>query len=245
MRSLAVIPARSGSKRLPQKNIKLLMGHPLIAYTIEAARQSSSLSDFVVSTNCNETARLAEYYGAAVPFLRPEQLATDEVRNIDVVAHALDFMERESGVNYDVVVLLQPTSPIREKTHIDQVLSLFRNADCDSVASTAPPIAKRDHVVKYISPNSYLKSVTCPDFGDSVITPLLRYNAAIYAVRRDTFMRSRKLIGDQQLPFIMDKFCSVDVDELADFISAESVLEYVLSDPEKAEQIVHFFDKPF
>ncbi len=110
---LAVIPARGGSKRFPRKNIYVLRGHPLIAYTIKAAQDATKLTDFLVSTDDEEIAAAAKRYGAPVPFIRPSNISGDADRNTAVMRHALEFMEEKTGRRYDIIMLLQPTCPIR------------------------------------------------------------------------------------------------------------------------------------
>ena len=119
---IAVIPARGGSKRLPKKNITHVAGHPMVAYTIMAAKKASKITDWLVSSEDEEILRVAEEYDAPIPFKRPKELATDEVRNIEVTLHALGGMETEKKCKYDIIVLLQPTSPIRSSDHIDQAI---------------------------------------------------------------------------------------------------------------------------
>ena len=126
LNALGVIPARGGSKRLPRKNIKVLAGKPLIAYTIEAAKKSKHLTDYIVSSEDDEIISIAKEFGAPIPFIRPDALATDEIRNIDVVYHALNFMEAEKKIRYDIIVLLHPTSPIRDPKHIDYLSNLLK-----------------------------------------------------------------------------------------------------------------------
>ena len=119
---LGIIPARGGSKRLPRKNIRIVAGLPMIAHTIKAAQQATRLTDFLVSSEDREILDIAGQYGAPVPFERPVRLADDTVRNIDVVIHALEMMEQVKGVVYDLLVLLQPTTPIRDPQHIDDAV---------------------------------------------------------------------------------------------------------------------------
>ncbi len=122
---LGVIPARGSSKRFPNKNIRMLAGKPLIAWTIEAAQKAKRLTDYLVSSDALLIIDVARNYGAPVPFTRPSELATDTVRNIEVVAHALKFMESKKQIVYDIIMLLQPTSPIRNPVHIDKAVNML------------------------------------------------------------------------------------------------------------------------
>ncbi len=139
---LAVIPARGGSKRLPRKNILPLAGHPVIAYTIQAAAGAKRLTHWLVSTDDAEIAAVAKAYGAPVPFMRPAAIAGDKDRNSAVVRHAMEAMERTHGLRYDILMLLQPTSPIRKSAHIDEAVELLWASDLDTLASVKGPIYK-------------------------------------------------------------------------------------------------------
>src|ERR1043166_8872100 len=131
---LAVIPARGGSKRLPRKNIMLLQGHPVIAYTIKAAQDAARLTDWLVSTDDDENSGIARRYGAPVPFMRPADIAGDRDRNNAVLRHAIDWMEKARGVRYDIIILLQPTCPIRKSEHIDQAVELLWASPLETLA---------------------------------------------------------------------------------------------------------------
>ena len=205
---LGVIPARGGSKRLPRKNIKSLLGKPLIAYTIEAAQKADCLTDFVVSSEDEEILSVARKYGGPTPFVRPESLSGDEVRNIDTVMHAMNFMEKRAGKNYDILVLLQPTCPIRDASHINKAVTELWASDQHSAVSVKGPYKKRDPILKRINDDvlePYCKGSTLEDNH-----PFYLYNASIYAVKRDYFVKEKKLISHSQVPVIMDAFHSVE-----------------------------------
>ena len=133
-RVLALIPARGGSKGIPHKNIRLLKGHPLIAYSIAASKNSAYIDRVVVTTDDEEIARVACQYGAEVPFLRPAELATDYSKSIEALVHAVETLA-VSGDVYDSVVWLQPTSPLRRSAEIDAAIEVFYSHGCLGVAS--------------------------------------------------------------------------------------------------------------
>ena len=222
---IGLITARGGSKSIPRKNVKLLAGKPLIAWSIEAAQKAKRLTDYLLTSDALLITDIAKNYGAPVPFIRPPELATDTVRNIEVVAHALKFMETEKQIVYDIIVLLQPTSPIRNPAHIDQAVDILWESDLDSVASIKGPFKKRDPVLKAIR-NGVLEDY-CPVEDPADTEPFYIYNAALYAVKRDYFIKHNKLISQRQLPLIMDPIYSVDVDTEADFLMAETYLNYL------------------
>lgn len=223
-RVLSVIPARGGSKRLPRKNILKIGPHPMIAYSIMAARDAASVTDWLVSSEDDEIIEIAREYGAAVPFKRPQHLATDNVRNIDVVLHALEYMEKKAGETYDIIVLLQPTAPIRKASHIDEAVKLLWESDLPSLAAVKGPYQKRDPILKRIDEQGNLVSYRDNSEQDPR-EPFYIYNAALYAVKRDYFVNEKRFISEKQVPFVMDKFYSTDVDEMADLIVAEAYLQ--------------------
>ena len=222
---LGIIPARESSKRLPNKNIKMLAGKPMVAWTIEAAKKAKRLTDWLVSSDGSLIIDVAKKYGAPVPFVRPPELATDTVRNIAVVGHALKFMEAKMQITYDIIVLLQPTSPIRNPEHIDQAVDRLWESDLDSVVSVKGPFKKRDPILKAIR-NGTLEDY-CPVDDPAKAEPFYLYNAALYAVKRDYFIKHNKLISPRQIPLVMDAVYSVDVDTQADFLMAETYLNYL------------------
>jgi len=222
---LGVIPARGSSKRFPKKNIKLLAGKPMVAWTIKAAQQAKRLSDYLVSSDDPKTIEVAKEYGAPVPFIRPAELATDTVRNIAVVEHAMKFMEAKNRITYDILILLQPTSPLRLPAHIDQAIDLLWESDLDSVVSVKGPFKKRDPILKAVR-NGILEDYIPVD-DPAKVEPVYMYNASIYAVKRDYFVKHRKLISPRQVPLVMDTIHSVDVDTEADFLVAETYLNFL------------------
>lgn len=224
-RALGVIPARGGSKRLPRKNVKPLCGHPLIAWTIDAAARATRLTDWLVTSEDAEILDIARRYGAPTPFVRPAELAGDKVRNIDTVAHALEFMEAETGLEYDIVVLLQPTCPIRDPEHIDQAVDRLWASDLDTLASVKGPFKKRDPNLKGIRDG--VLEAFCPENDRSGIEPFYIYNAAIYSARREYFLREKKLISPRQVPLVMDEYHSADIDTEADFMVAEAFINHL------------------
>lgn len=225
-RVLAVIPARGGSKRLPRKNILEIDGHPMIAYTIMAARNATRITDWVVSSEDDEILQVAERYGATTPFKRPNNLATDNIRNIDVVLHALEHMENVSGQKYDIIVLLQPTAPIRKASHIDDAIERLWQSNLPSLAAVKGPFQKRDPILKRIDQDGNLVRY-CTNSELDPREPFYIYNAALYAVKRDYFVKERRFTSDKQVPFVMDKYCSTDVDDLADMTVAKIYLEMI------------------
>ena len=136
LKILALIPARGGSKGIKDKNIVDVCGKPLIAYSIDAAKNSKYVDDVVITTDSERIKEVAERYGADVPFLRPAELAADNSKTIDAVIHAVNTL-KEVGRNYDILILLQPTSPLRTVKEIDDAIELFINKGCADLASVS------------------------------------------------------------------------------------------------------------
>lgn len=139
VRVLGIIPARGGSKSIPKKNIALLAGKPMIAYTIRAAQRSRSLDAFLVSTDDPVIAAVARRYGADVPFLRPRRFARDLSPDIEYLEHALQWVRQHRGWRPEAVVILRPTAPLRIAEDIDRAVRLFRTSNCDSVRTVSSP----------------------------------------------------------------------------------------------------------
>ncbi len=226
---LAVIPARGSSKRLPRKNVRPLAGHPLIAYTIKAAQDATRLTDWLVSTDDNEIAEVARRYGAPVPFMRSAELAGDKDRNAAVVRCAMEFMEAERGYQYDILLLLQPTCPIRDPKHIDEAVERLWASELETLASVKGPIYKRDPYVKAVRNGILVPYNPAEDEEDW--EPCYTYNASIYAMKRDFLVREMKFVSQRSVPLLMDRFHSTDIDEEIDARIAELYFDYLGWDP--------------
>jgi CMP-N,N'-diacetyllegionaminic acid synthase len=211
---LAVIPARGGSKRLPRKNITELNGKPLIGYTIEASKQSNLITASILSTDDLEIQNVAKSLGANSPFLRPSHLATDTVRNSETMIHALEYMEQVNGVRYDAVLLLQPTSPFRTASHIDDAINTFLRSDADSLASIKGPYKKRDINLKRIVDKKMTNLI--PENEEYYI-----YNSAIYIIKRETLLLNKSFTSENETFLIMDERSSIDIDTPFDLKIAE------------------------
>lgn len=226
---IAVIPARGGSKRFPRKNIYPLRGHPLIAYTIKAAQDATKLTDWLVSTDDEEIAGVARRYNAPVPFIRPSSISGDTDRNNVVMRHALEFMEASTGRRYDIIMLLQPTCPIRSSAHLDEAVDLLWNSPLETLASVRGPIKKRDPYIKAIRNGvlePYNPAEDPKDFEGCYI-----YNAALYAMKRDFFLREMSFVSQRSVPLVMDRFHSADIDEKVDAVVAEAYFDFLGHDP--------------
>jgi CMP-N-acetylneuraminic acid synthetase len=220
---LGVIPARSGSVRLPKKNIRYLAGKPLISWTISAALNSRYVTEVIVSTDCAETAKLAKLEGASVPFLRPAELSGPEATSVAVVEHAISQM-RSMGKVYDYIALLQPTSPLRNFQHLDAAIGVLTSSNYPNLVS----VCEIDHPVEWaleVDQNLVVSEQSLRGFSSNRSQDLptrYRPNGAIYLVESEKFADKRKLIFDSEvLAYTMDKTASVDIDDIFDFELAE------------------------
>ena len=230
-RTVAVITARSGSKGIPRKNIKELLGKPLIWYTIEAAKNSQYLTRCLVSTDSEEIAAVAKDCGGDVPFLRPSELAHDSAPTIPVIQHALGWLEKNERKPYDYVMILQPTSPCRQAVDIDACIEKIVNTKADSVMSL---VELSDFSLKKLKKISY--DIILPLVEDEGRTSAARdklekvykRNCAIYLTRVSCLIAG-DLFGSVSRPYIMPVERSVDINTPADFAIAQYWLEKLRS----------------
>jgi CMP-N-acetylneuraminic acid synthetase len=226
MKILAIVPARSGSKRLPGKNTKVLNGKPLIQWTIESALGIDEISRVIVSTDCQYIANIAMQSGAEVPFLRPKELSTDTSSSSAVIKHALDYY-KDQGEIFDYVLLLQPTSPIRNKKNNEQAIALLRTKKADAIISVCkcehPPLWS-DILPESMSMERFI-SDKMKDSHSQNLPQSYRLNGAIYLSKVSRFYKEGTLfLSSNTYAYIMDNESSVDIDHNLDFLFAEVVL---------------------
>lgn len=222
MRVLGIIPARGGSKGLPGKNIKLLNGIPLIAYTIKEAIKSK-LEECIVTTDSEEIASISRLYGGNVPFIRPIEIATDNASSIDVVLHALNFMKEHKNKEYDAIMLLQPTTPFRDSEDINQALDLLIKSDADSVISVTSVGGTHPARMKFIKDGNLIDPPFVEEFegqNRQELKPMFIRNGGIYLTRINT-IKNGSFKGDISKAYVMPEKKSVNIDNIDDFEFAE------------------------
>lgn len=225
MRTLGIIPARAGSKGVPQKNIRVVGGYPLIYYSIWAARLSHLLSYFVVSTDDEKIAAIAEKYNAKV-IMRPPELATDECPLVPVIQHSLKNIEKQTKEEFKYIVVLQPTSPLRTSEDIDNSIDLLRKKRADSVISVYQvtdnhparmyKIVRKRLVPYEKEPHERLRQS---------LPKVYHRNGAIYACRRSLIKEWGILIGARPCPYVMPKVRSINIDDELDLIIADVLIQ--------------------
>ncbi len=227
MRIMAIIPARSGSKGLPGKNIKLLGRKPLIAWSIEQAKTSKYIDEVIISTDGEEISRIAKELGGNVPFLRPATLAQDNTPMIDVVAHVLNETEKPKGYLPDFVVLLQPTSPLRTLADVDAAIEmLVTNKTANAVVSVTE-VSESPYWMKTLTSEGFvedfLRNKKIYNRRQDVPT-VYRLNGAIYVCKTPILLKSRNFGPGNTLGYIMPEERSVDIDSIIDFKLAELMI---------------------
>lgn len=221
MKIVAIIPARSGSKGLPGKNVKLLMGRPLIEWTIAQALESRLITSVLVSTDSRDIADLASRAGALVPALRPEAISTDQTPTEEVLIHAIHSWC--SMADDDLIVLLQPTSPVRLPSSIDDAISLLIREQADSLVSvcTSHAFYWRDP----IKPKALYDFQNRPRRQDIPAQDLkFRENGSIYIVKAHILRSQRNRLGGKIAMFVMNEIESWEIDSEADFTVVESLM---------------------
>jgi len=225
---LALIPARSGSKGLLEKNIMNCAGRPLIEWTISAAKDVSFFDDVIVSTDSSKIAKIAKIAGASVPFIRPEEFASDDASLISVVKHAWESHLTSDGNNFDYIVLLQPTSPLRDVFHIKEAIELYfksRKSENDTLASVYKVDKKNGWLLQSHNNDQYINFCFNVDLSNpqrQKLKPLYLPNGAIFIIRGDSIERG--IYHKNTIPFVMDEDDSEDIDTIEDFRIVENIL---------------------
>ncbi|MGE0128191.1 MAG: acylneuraminate cytidylyltransferase family protein [Blastocatellales bacterium] len=227
MRVLGLIPARGGSKGVPRKNIKLLCGRPLLAYTADAAFASRRLSRVILSTEDEEIAEVARSCGLEIPFLRPVELGRDETPMLPVVQHAVRFLE-ERGDHFDAICLLQPTNPVRTADDIDGCIQLLESNDADAVVTVLPvPAEHNPHWVYFRDDQGRLRlstSEAAPIPRRQELPPAFHREGSVYVTRRETLMERNSFYGARLLGYEMNAERSVNIDDHEDWLRAEGLI---------------------
>lgn len=219
---LGLIPARGGSKGIPGKNIRLLNGKPLLYYAVQAANKSGLVDRLILTTNSNEIASTGRELGIEVPFLRPTELARDDTPMLPVIEHTLHFVEAQ-GWQPDIILLLQPTAPLRRGDHIRQAVELLTQTKCDSVVSVV-------EVPRHYAPDFVLRleDGKLHPFLDMPLAtrrqdarPAYSRDGTIYAFWRNVLVEKKNIYGDDCRPLIIPEDQSCNLDTMDDWQEAE------------------------
>jgi CMP-N,N'-diacetyllegionaminic acid synthase len=226
---LAIIPARGGSKGLPRKNILPLGGKPLIAWTIDAAKDSEYIDELILSSDDDEIISIAKKYGCNVPFKRPKRFATDESNTIDVLVHSIQFFKNRS-IGFDYLVLLEPTSPLRKTIDIDSAIKLLNQnrSKADSIVGVSK--VEDTHPVFDVRVNN--EGLISPFIGDSFkvirrqdIEDLYYFEGSVYVSDIQVLLEEKSFYHERTMPFIIPRWKALEIDEMIDMITAEAIIQ--------------------
>jgi len=257
---LALIPARGGSKGIPRKNIRSFAGYPLIAWSIAAAKQASSVTRIIVSTDDEEIAAIARQYGAETPFLRPTEFAQDHTTDLPVFEHALQWLETNENYQPEIVIQLRPTSPVRPKDCVDRAVHiLLEHTDADCVRGVVPAGQNPHKMWRFAGEGQPMKPLLKVDgiaepynAPRQILPPVYWQTGHIDAIRTATIKDKKSLTGDVIYPLVIDPRYTVDIDTLSDWAKYETLansgLEMVAPGklkrpmPEQIDLIISDFD---
>ena len=219
---LAIIPARGGSKRLPRKNVLDLNGKPLIAWSIEAGLSSKYIDKVVVSSDDDEILEISKKFGSET-IKRPDELASDTATTFDAIKHAIDNFDK-----YDYIVLLQPTSPLRNEKHIDEAIELLESKNADAVVS----VCEMDHsplwsntLDETLSMKNFLRDEILNKRSQD-LNPYYRLNGAIYICETEKLLEEKSFFLKKDIfAYVMDRKSSIDIDEEIDFKIASILIK--------------------
>jgi CMP-N,N'-diacetyllegionaminic acid synthase len=223
--TMAIIPARGGSRGVPGKNIHPVAGRPLLAWTIDAARDARAITRVIVSTENAEIAEIARQHGAEVPMMRPAELARDDTPTVDAIVHAVDWLQDHERYCPDYVSVLQPTSPLRTAADIDAAMTILRARSAAAVVGVclAP---HHPHWMKRVDGDGAISSLF--EFDESLprqkLPPVYVLNGALYLVRRDVLTERRSLYAEKTHAYVMPIERSLDIDTAWDLQVADLVL---------------------
>ena len=224
MEILGIIPARGGSKGIPQKNLRKIMGKPMIQYSFDAAKKSK-INKVLLTTDDKKIARFAKSLGIEAPFLRPKNLSNESEKTFDVIKHSINYLWDNDGYSPDIVVILQPTSPLRTSQMIDESIGLLQKKNTTSVISVSK--IKTHPYSAFFLKNNFLKPFR-DDFKKfdrrQQYTPLYFPTGAIYTTWNDTIKKHNSIYGDKIRPMITEQPSSVDIDTKFDMFIAEMTL---------------------
>ncbi len=227
-RILAICPARGGSKGIPLKNLELFRGIPLVAHVGHVVRDILMIDRTIVSTDHDEIAAVAEESGMAAPFRRPPDLSGDRISDLEVLSHALTQMERIDAVTYDIVVMLQPTSPLRTAQHVTDTIEMLVTGDWDAVWTVSETDSK-EHPLKQLTVEDsrldYYDSGGGAIIARQQLTPVYHRNGVAYAITRSCLLEDRSIKGERTGALVIEGRM-VSIDTLWDLDLVEFIYEH-------------------
>lgn len=225
---IVIIPARGGSKRFPRKNIHPLCGKPLISYPILAAKKAKSIDRVIVSTDDEEIAGISKFFGAEIPFMRPDELATDTSPVIDSIVYTVKTLEEREGYRADYAVLLQPATPLITGEQIDEAAGLVIEKNADSVVCVSPvDTINHPYNIREILEDGTIKFWQYDLHYDYLqkSKPKFYHAANLWLSSYETLMNEHKLEGKKNYPVILDPLYSLDIDYRSDLEMIEAIMK--------------------
>lgn len=238
---LALVPARSGSKGLPGKNIRPLMGKPLLAWPIEAALASRYVDRVILSTDSVQYAEIGKSFGVDVPFLRPAELASDTSASMDFILHAIDMLSA-AGEHYDFLVLLEPTSPLTEACDIDNALQALLDAKGSLTAAVGISAMETQHPAFAVCRDAMgrIEPYEGADFSNlprrQDLKPVFALDGSFYISTISALREKKGFCHDQTMGIVTDRFKAVEVDDVIDFLLIEAILKHRQSSETRPEE---------
>jgi len=232
-KTLAIIPARGGSKGLPGKNIRMLNGLPLIAWTINQAKASKLIDYIFVSTDSKEISSVAHDFGIEVPYLRPDFLSKDTSSSVDVVLNVLDYLSTK-GLDFEYILLLEPTSPLRKINDLDNIIKLaYTNTLADGVISVGEVQLEHPSIVKKVNADGFIQSYIenkrtlfqRQQFDKSYFP----YGVA-YLIKSDVLLKTKSFYTDKIIPYYIERWQNYEIDDIYDFEIVKTILNLKLEE---------------
>ena len=225
---LGIIPARGDSKGIPKKNLRKISGIPLIEYTIKTAKKSKKINRLIVSTDNEEIIKLAKKLNVEIPFRRPAKFSNDKASGSDVINHALQFLKKNENYSPDIIIILQPTSPLRDPLNIDKSVELLINSNSSSVLGVFamkqhPDIAFTQNKDKFLTP---YKKDTKKYSRRQEMTSLYYPTGSLYTFWTKTFLKYGNCYGNKIKPLLVSKEESIDVDDPFDLFLIQMILDH-------------------
>jgi N-acylneuraminate cytidylyltransferase/CMP-N,N'-diacetyllegionaminic acid synthase len=225
---IAIIPARGGSKGLPGKNIKPLCGMPLIAWSIKAGLGSKYIDEVIVTTDSEDIANIARQFGASVPFIRPAELASDTATSMDVIRHTLNFYDYKLDKKFDYTVLLEPTSPLREKDDIDKAIEqLLQNSQAKAIVGVCKTESQNPAFLVKKNVNNFLvgyENLDMKILRRQDINEVYFFEGSVYVSDTATLLNKNSFYHENTLGFEFPKWKSLEIDDIDDFIMVEAMM---------------------
>ena len=226
---LAIIPARGGSKGVPKKNIKSFAGKPLIAWTIEQGKKSKHIDKLVVSTDDAEIAAVSRKYGAEV-IDRPKEFGRDDSPTYDAIKHVVDTLEGK-GENYDIVIILEPTSPLRKDDDLDNAIELFQKnkTKADALVSLGEVHLENPMITKVIDGRGLLKPFieSRKQIYQRQQLPAIYFPyGVIYLSKTDAYLKSKTVYQEKTIPYLIERWQNYEIDDIYDFVVMEAIMNY-------------------